>query len=108
VLVSEDDSASIELEGSAGAISAAALQLGDARASLSVASQSGRIVQVVGGRKTALLYSCVRLKAAFWGFKRQVVRGGGTEDVGNARHESTGPFRPEEAFASADISELLA
>jgi hypothetical protein len=104
--VSEDDSASIELEGSAGLLSAPALQLGDAQAGLNVTSQSGRIVQIVGGRQTGLLYSCVRLKAAFWGLRPTVARGGEVEAASGGEPPPNLPIQPESAFVRADISEL--
>jgi hypothetical protein len=65
IIISQDNSASLVLTGSAsGPISV--LSLADPKARLDVASSSGKLVHVVGGRTLRPLFSCLRIEHSFF------------------------------------------
>ena len=101
VLVSEEEAGTIVLEASADSLAMQPLQLGDAKAGLSVKSESGSIIKVLGGRSVNLLYTCMRLKTSFW-TDASLVRGG-ADDSEHAPMAGGG----DDPFISASIAELL-
>jgi hypothetical protein len=94
IIVSEDSSAELVLVANlTGALPT--VPLADPKIGFTVASTRGKVVHIVGGRDLHPLYSCLRLKSAFFGEPSvQPVRG-----IGHVQLES--------AFSRPAIDDLL-
>jgi hypothetical protein len=95
IMIAEEDSASVVLAASS-KIPIASLQLADPKLQLSIRSQQGRIVQVIGGKGLHPLYSCLRVKQSWWsGPKTVPVRGAGENPL------------PSDVLERLSLAELL-